>query len=129
MLSLPPKHLRVAGPLLPRFLLMQANVRVTTADGPQILLNISSAAAHMVVGIPVLAAYGSSKAAAASFLQTLAAQFEEKKLRIINIHPGSVMTEGVKDTAAIDQDRARDDRKFSTATTNSRPVILMLHCS
>jgi NAD(P)-dependent dehydrogenase (short-subunit alcohol dehydrogenase family) len=61
---------------------------------PQVLINISSAAAH-VNPAPTQALYSSSKAAFASLLQHLAEEVDASTCQIVTIHPGLIPTENM----------------------------------
>jgi NAD(P)-dependent dehydrogenase (short-subunit alcohol dehydrogenase family) len=69
-------------------------------DGGRTIINISSAAAHMLGFVRV--GYGSSKAAAVQVMQSFAAQCAKQEIRIFSFHPGSYYTPGVAANMAKD---------------------------
>ena len=71
--------------------LMQLAMRHMQGRGEGLIINITSLASRLPV--PFMAAYNASKAALASFIMTLQLEFDDSRVRIVDLQPGDISTE------------------------------------
>jgi len=89
-------------------------------SAPKAIVNISSFMAHSNPA-PYQAAYSTSKAAFAHTLQLLAGEISTDECQIINVHPGAILTESVKNAPKEMLDTVVwDEGKMSKPAASSR---------
>lgn len=83
-------------------------------DGGGAVVNMASMAGQYA--IPMMTAYGASKAGVASFSQTLAKEWADEGVRVNAVSPGFIATENIKQRMGIESDPDRDvvDRNLGT---------------
>lgn len=75
-------------------------LKADTLTKPKTILNVSTTAAH--VRIPTLATYGASKEAFVAMLDYVQAEYKDKGVKIVNFHPGAILTSLAK-SAGFDE--------------------------